>query len=637
MAALTLPPDCQTALLVYFRDRYEDLHDSSSIRSRMELVDRVYALENASEEGRRRAKAALAAGQESKVGDATVPVVMPQVETATADLVETYLSTYPIFPVVASPELQEVAQQIETICANSAEEFQWAANLQMIIRDSLKYPAAFCEVLWTEKQQAAVKIDDQGRSKVDTEALFRGNQIKRLDPYNVFCDRMVPPNELATRGEFAGYTEIISMIEMKKRLLELPAGTTMNATAAFRSTGATASRGSNAKGYFVPSVSVWDDNSPIINGDQVDWDRWAIAGTTASNGERIEYKSHYEWSVLYCRIIPKMFKIPLPADAGRGGVPQIYRMIVVNGDVLVHLERMTNAHDLLPILGAQINEDGLGYQTKSFAEFAMSYQHNASALWTAGIEGVRRLVFDRMIYDPSRINKNDIERVSSVARIPVKSEAYGKPLSEAVYQIPYRADGIPILLQMAQQIGDMADVANGQNRVDRGSFVKGNKTRKEFETVMQGSQARPRLRTHVFESRFITPLKGIIRSNILQYQAPTELFNAEAGQAVPIEPTTLQKTVWSFQFADGAQPASMFEDPTILQQALQTAIAAPQLGAEWDLMGMYAYSLQLQGARWVSKFRRSPQAQQQYLQQTQQANNAVQPNPAPGSSPAPGA
>ena len=46
------------------------------------------------------------------------------------------------------------------------------------------------------------------------------------------------------------------------------------------------------------------------------------------------------------------------------------------------------------------------------------------------IQSQRRKVYDRMFGESSRVKKADIDCADPVARIPVTSEAYGKPVSK---------------------------------------------------------------------------------------------------------------------------------------------------------------------------------------------------------------
>jgi hypothetical protein len=138
--------------------------------------------------------------------------------------------------------------------------------------------------------------------------------------------------------------------------------------------------------------------------------------------------------VLYARIIPSDFDLYVPQD----NTPQVWKFIIINNQVLLYAERCTNAHDFLPIVFGQPLEDGLDFQTKSFAQNVLPFQDLASAAMNASIASKRKLVMDRMFYDPSRIREADINSDNPSAKIPVRPAAYGKPISEAVYPVPYR-------------------------------------------------------------------------------------------------------------------------------------------------------------------------------------------------------
>jgi hypothetical protein len=256
------------------------------------------------------------------------------------------------------------------------------------------------------------------------------------------------------------------------------------------------------------------------------------------------------------------------------------------------------------VLTAQAIEDGLGWQTKSFSDNAVPMQQAASALYNSAIESQRRKVYDRLLYNPAVINKADMDNVDSVARIPIKAQAYGQPLSNAIYQIPYRDEGVASVLGFARDIADMADTVNGQNRVSRGQFQKGNKSRAEFSTVMDRSDSRMSTMALFIEHRFFQPLKEILKLNILQYQLPQTLYNRSINQPVAIDPSQLRTAAIEFRVADGVLPTSKLIGIDAFQGVMQMAMANPQITAEYDIMGMMSYYLQLTGASWVKDFKR---------------------------------
>jgi hypothetical protein len=603
---MKISPDSQASLVRYANALIDEELRDGVFRNTLLKQDLAYYRERNSNADHVAAKTANAAGDKKRIQDPVMPIVGPQVETALAYYAELFLSSYPIFPVVSSPQLIDAAQQIETVLGESAIHFQWVRHLSMAIRDGLKYNLMAAEVEWQTRKVYTLKNDIKKEVVfgVPTETWFEGNSIKRINMYNLIADRRCAPAEIHEKGDYAGYTELMSRLQLKQLFLDLDNTLTMNATDAFQSGGgASTTHPSHLTPFYIPEVNP-DALRAVAGG--VNWMSWASLEVAGA----IKYSDMYEVTTLYVRIIPKEHKILVK----NYGVPQIYKLIIVNRQVVIYVQRKTNAHNFLPIVVAQPIEDGHGYQTKSFADNATPYQEIATALYMSAIQSQRRKVYDRLLYDPSKVSKAEINNADAVARIPVKTEAYGRPLSEIVYQIPYRDEGVGTILQFAREIGDMADVATGQNRVQRGQFQKGNKTRYEFDQTMSNSDSRPRFSALIMETAFFQPIKHILKSNILQYQPPTSLYNRADKQQIEIEPSKLREITWQFQIADGMMPSSKLVNMDLFGQVLQLAGAVPAAAAEWDLMGMFAYSLKLQGATWVNDFHRNPQQQQQYMQ-----------------------
>ena len=289
---------------------------------------------------------------------------------------------------------------------------------------------------------------------------------------------------------------------------------------------------------------------------------------------------------------------------------------------MIFCERQTNAHDLLPMVVCKPSADGMGWQGKSFAENAMPAQAVSSSLMNSGLESQRRKVYDRLLYDASRVAKKDIDKVSSVSRIPVKNSQYNKDLSSAVYQIPFRDEGVAEVIQLSQSVAGMGDTTNGTNRVQQGQFQKGNKTRKEFETVMAGASNRDRMRALALEYSFFVPIKEIIKSNILQYQPPTTILNRDGKSTVKVDPEVLRKAVMAFALSDGYLPSEKIMSGELFSTIFQAAQAIPTIPMKYDIMGMFMYSMQLQGASWLKSFERSEVDQKKQLDQMRQASQA---------------
>ena len=629
MAAPTTPmsitADSQERVIKYLNSALTAYVTSYDIRNQLLRRDKEYYRTNDLTPDNLKAKAANASGDASKMQNITVPVVEPQVETALTDLQETFLTGYPIFGIVGPPGEEEAMEQMETQVGENSIRAAWPLHLVQTMRDGLKYDLGAVEVVWEKRKTFAVVTPQEGALGVGTpkEEYYEGNFMKRLDPYNTILDARVSPEMNHLEGEFAGYTEMLSRINLKKRMEDLAPLGTMNFTKAFESPGPSANTGNAdiTAAYYIPEVNP-DALLSVQSRQEHNWLAWVGLQDQKKNG--INYRNSYEWTVLYARILPSDFGINVPAR----NTVQIWKFIIINRSVVIFAERQTNAHNYLPIIVCKPSCDGLSWQSKSFAENATPYQQVATSLVSSGIESQRRKVYDRVYYDASRVNKKDMDQVSSVARIPVKNTAYGKAISEAVYESPYRDEGVAQIMAMAQQFVSMGEVALGQNRVQQGQFQKGNKTRKEFDTVMGNAGGRGRLRALNIEFSFFVPIKIILLSNILQYQPPTTLVNSNTGGMVKIDPTKLRQAHLRFSVSDGYLPSDKMISSDMLSLLFQSAPALPTIAVEYDLMGALAYSMQLQGGGWLRKFKRDQAQQQEFMgtmQQASVANGTAQP------------
>jgi hypothetical protein len=415
------------------------------------------------------------------------------------------------------------------------------------------------------------------------------------------------------KGDFVGNTELMSRIRLKQFISSLPDVRLDNVRAAFESGMGAINYGTagSLEAYFIPQINPRVFIDSAFSGS-FNWETWAgISG--AKSG--IAYKNMYQVTTLYARIMPSDFNMRLPEP----NTPQIWKFIFVNHQVLIYAERQTNAHNYLPVLFGQPLEDGLSYQTKSLADNVAPIQDITSALSNSLIAARRRAISDRTLYDPSRITEAHINNANPSAKIPVRPAAYGKPVGEAVFPFPFRDDQAPYIQQQMSQYGAMANMISGQNPVRQGQFVKGNKTQSEFDTVMGNANGRDQLTAIGYETQIFTPLKEILKINILQYQGGTSLYNREKKKQVNVDPVALRKAVLNFKVSDGLTPTDKLMDTDTLVVALQQVGTSPVIGQGYNVPQLFSYLMKIKGAD-ISAFEKSPQqiAYEQAVQQYQQ-------------------
>ncbi len=339
-------------------------------------------------------------------------------------------------------------------------------------------------------------------------------------------------------------------------------------------------------GFYIPQINP----EAFLNNQSIgsfDWMAWA----TDEARRKIQYRNVYEVFTLYARIIPADFTLYVPQD----NTPQVWKFVIINNKVLLYAERCTNAHDNIPIIFGQAIEDGLDYQTKSFAQNVIPFQDLASAAMNANMAGKRKMIQDRGLYDPSRVREADINSDNPSAKIPVRPSAYGKPVSEAYHQIPYDDKLSANLVAESELYVKYADRTNGQNAVQQGQFQKGNKTRREFRDVMGYSNSRNKTMAISVDHQTLTDIKDILRLNILQYQPAGELYNREEGAVVKVDPVSLRKASIIFKLSDGMLPSDKLLNTEEFQVAAQTLGSTPGLGQRYRLDQVFSHLFKQRG------------------------------------------
>lgn len=600
--SILLTTASQAGILQFSKQCYDMLGQQWNIREQMRRVDLAYYRETDQTEEQYKAKLSNRIGNSTKFQNITMPVVMPAVEAAVVYQSSVFLTGNPIFGVVSNPEMEDAAMQMEALMEDHATRGGWTRHLQMFLRDGFKYNLSALEVEWKKEVTFSLETDSlfaggkQGKPK---EVIWEGNTLKRLDPYNLFFDSRVPVTEISKKGEFVGYTELLSRIALKQYIQALPDKMVQNIRAAFESgVGGSGIATSSSAPYFIPQIN-FDSLHNIDVRRGTDWMAWVNASKTKVD---IEYKNYYELTTLYARIIPSDFGIRVPS----ANTPQVWKFVYVNHQVLIYAERQTNAHGDLPILFGQPLEDGLSYQTKSLATNVLPIQEVTSALMNSNIAARRRAISDRGLFDPSRVAEHIINSDNPSAKMPVRPAAYGKPLSEAYYPIPFRDDQSGTIMQEMTSILKLSDMISGQNPARAGQFVKGNRTQSEYSDVMANSNGRDQNTSLLLEAQVFTPLKNILKLNILQYQGAASLYYREKVTAVKIDPVKLRSAVVEFKVTDGLTPASKLINSDSFQTALQVMGSSPGILAQYNVGPMFSYMMKTQGGH-ISDFEKTPE------------------------------
>ena len=427
--------EAQKSILAYSQQVLTENKKFSDYISKMEAIDVAYARYIANKDP----DTGVVSGQgidaaTTPVGavnlpSTTPPVVVSQVDSMVGYLAEVFLSGYPIFPVVSSPDNKEFAEQLETLLDDHSILGGYARQLLMFLRDGVKYNLSAVEADWSSISQYSL-LDDflsSAKPKISKD-IKKFTKLKRLDPYNLVWDHNVPPGDVSLEGDYAGYVSIMSRTKIKRFLNRLSAeGKAFNVREALSSV-----EGSTEG---LPNYRIHPTISDYITARKpTDGMNWTMYITGSDKESKNQMAGNYEVFTLYARIMPSDFKL----FGTEAKTPQIWKFVIINNAVIVQAERIISAYDYLPILFGQPLEDGLGYQTQSIAEANIPFQTAAATLFNIRFNAARRAVSDRALYDSDLISSSDINAPVPAAKIPVKSNSLdqSKKIADAYHQIP---------------------------------------------------------------------------------------------------------------------------------------------------------------------------------------------------------
>lgn len=575
----------------------------SDMRDKMDFIDIAYARYQATgdepcSDGVDRA-GSTPCGNVFTEDRVTPPIVASQVDSYVAYLADVFLSGAPIFPVVSNPSNKQYAEQLETLLDDHASLGGYVRQLLLFLKDAIKYNRGVVECDWDAINQFSVAPDfdtGTGRALKRQDKFF--TRIRRLDPRNVIADPNVPIGDVAELGDFAGYVEEISRTKLKRELLKLQkANQAYNQERAMNSAGSSSSTGT-PNFHAAPIISDYIKSAGYKAG--MDWDAW-FSGEAKGKRRTGSYGAKYERYVLYARIQPADLAIQAPQP----NTPQIWKFVIINGQHLIAAKRIVSAYDYLPVLFGQPLEDGLGDQTQSVAEGEIPFQEAAATLFNIRFAAARRAISDRGLYRADMVSAANINHPGAAAKIPVTISVLSTmTLKDAYHPIPFSSQGLETVMQDAQTLVGFSKELHGLNAPRQGQFQKGNKSVKEWDDTMAGSDGRMRLPALLLEHQFFGPLKSILVLNIFQYGEDAVVVSQRSGENITIKMDELRKQVLAFRVADGYTPKSKLASVEGIVQGLTMISTSPILQQQYgpSLPGMFAHLMGLMGVRGLEEY-----------------------------------
>lgn len=562
----------------------------TTFRDRLETIDEAYA--------KSEIDLTTAGCDKSSTGETEkaikVPVVNSEVDSLAGYLISIFVSGTPLFQVVSENNKPDQAMHLQAIMDRDARKHRWGRQLVRFCKKAARYSIAAIEVdriVYDDQVVASTSLESD-QAPFSTESMT-ATSLKDMDMYNLLFDYRVAPADMAAEGEYVGYNELISRTKLRKLLKRRT-----DEQIAYNISAIRESRMADIESYYNEPPDVSSVQRRSLR-EKEDWIEWAgIDHTTKFPSSTYFFTRLYLWLA--------------PADVGINSAapntPRIVRLEIINNQYLLSYKEIVTPMGLLPIPMVDISEEGFGYQTQSVGEKINPYQDMATELLHTKLEGSKRAIGDRAIYDSMYLSSADVNSKTAAAKIPLKADLRNSgdrpALNSLYYSIPFEANSLLTTMSDLNTIMSLKDQVNGMNMAMRGQMTPGNRTLGEFSELSGRAEGKMLPYALLMEEQGFIPLKLLIKFFILSStDLEQKVLDVVSREAYTVNIAELRQVMMDFKVADGLRPKSAYHNPEALSMAIQFLQNSQEMTQTYDTGDIFAEIM----AVWnidVSKHRR---------------------------------
>lgn len=522
-------------------------------------------------------------GQAPEPVKVVVPYMYATVHAAATFLFNVLFGRRPVFPLLASKgTTADKARYMEQAIQSNFELSKGYEVGWQMIWDSLIYMFGAARIRWEVRNGKMMQIVNGRREIVEGEK-YAGNKLIALDPYHTLPDPRVPLHECSTRGDFMFWQSNQSKLTLKE----------MERTGLLKWVDEACRAGYDRQqvGELPP---VADSNRRARLGIKGDWN--------PTPSDVIGFLPVKEGTV---RLVPK--------DWGLGDKesPELWKFSWTKTQI-IQAEPLGMIHEKHPTIITEPTSLGHEFGSVSFADMIGTFQDLISWLVNSRMDNVRSSINNAFIYDPARVEMQDLRRPSTGGKlIRLKSAAVGTPVKDAISQLLVQ-DVTMGHFNDIQLLRTLADSTTGINDNMRGIQTQGGRrSATEARMSMQAGASRLSQMAVRISSQALMEMAEQMISNIQQFM-PEQMWaevTGDDGQPLSslLTPDMLIGS-FNYQISDGSLPYDKMALVEIWKEILFGIAQDPELRQKYDLGKVFDYVALLGGAKNISSFaRQQPQ------------------------------
>lgn len=504
-----------------------------------------------------------------------VPYTYATLHAATTYMATVLLGRKPVFPLMGVRNTSvDSARYMEQVLTHNLDASRATESLFQHIWDSLLYSYSPVYIGWAESRGKVMRIGADGERLFTNELKFAGNKLATVDPYKFRPDPRVPMHKCNTDGDFMFYLDEISHSVLHDREAAGEYKWVKQALALNRNISRRRNYESSNRGEFGRSVF---EASPrdVVGFAEV------CVGTV--------------------RLVPK--------DWGLGDETEseLWHFTFLPEGQIISAAPYEAMHERHPFVVGEPTTLGHDFMSLSMSEMISVFQDLLSWLVSSRMENVRASIANSYVFDPARVEVNDIQSSAIGRMIRLKQSAMGLPVGEAIKQLQVNdvTGGHFTDINIIRTLADSATGVNDNLRgIQQGS---GRRSATEARITMQAGASRLSQLAMRLSGQSFNGLAEQMISNIQQWM-PKDLwmeFSGDDGTNTS-SPVDLNSLVGSFnyQISDGSLPLDKGALIDQWKEILMGIAQDPELRQNWDINEIFRYVAELAGAKNIDSFKK---------------------------------
>ncbi len=513
------------------------------------------------------------------------PFTFSIIQTIKSYLLAVFTQRYPVFEVRPLDGTNEERARLVEALLDYYFRLQQGINiLDNFLLDTLRYGIGILKCVWerrVERKRYKRELMGFEWEEVEDSIVYEGPRTINVDPFSFYPDPRVSLARFQ-EGQFVGHLLYVPWWWLKVK---------------------------EQQGVYVDVDKVAPFTSAILNtlSTTPPFNVIGVPDWLPTDARELRPQGMVMLQELWVRLIPSEYGLSDSNDV------EMWIIVMANQNRIIRAEPSPYSHDRFPFIVGLYLPDVHMNDPVGLVELLMPLQDICSWLINSHVENVKKVLNEIIVYDPSRVDPRDMEKWGPGMIIPLRPEAYGSPVTDALYQVPVQLfttqhlNTLELVLDYMQRLSGASDVLMGM-------FPATKRTATETAHVTQMGANRLQMLAQSLSAMAIIPwaeMQLALLQQFLTHPIAVRLLGIPAmvklvGTVLEVNPSDIQGRYY-FPLHDGTAPLDPQKNADLWLQIFELVGRVPSLSERFDIVEIFRYMVAALGIRNIDQFMRQPE------------------------------